>query len=141
MEEAPVKFWVMGANEWRYADDWPLPEGAKFFDEASDHGLEGVVSKRADSTYIQGRSKTWLKAKAPTEIVGSKRDCHACPLATFYNDKSGGNEVDIPFASWRAVTEVLGPLAEHPGSYPTRYFVESFPDAAQLARMQQLTEA
>ena len=26
MNEPPVKFWVMGANEWRFADNWPLPE-------------------------------------------------------------------------------------------------------------------
>jgi len=26
MDEPPVKVWVMGANEWRYAEDWPLPE-------------------------------------------------------------------------------------------------------------------
>ncbi len=26
MKEPPVKLWVMGANEWLYADDWPLPE-------------------------------------------------------------------------------------------------------------------
>jgi putative CocE/NonD family hydrolase len=26
MEEPPVKFWVMGANKWRYGADWPLPE-------------------------------------------------------------------------------------------------------------------
>lgn len=26
MEEPAVKFWVMGANEWRTASDWPLPE-------------------------------------------------------------------------------------------------------------------
>ncbi len=26
MDEPPVKVWVMGANEWRYGDDWPLPE-------------------------------------------------------------------------------------------------------------------
>lgn len=26
MDEPPVKIWVMGANTWRYADDWPLPE-------------------------------------------------------------------------------------------------------------------
>lgn len=26
MDEPPVKFWVMGANEWRTASDWPLPE-------------------------------------------------------------------------------------------------------------------
>jgi predicted acyl esterase len=26
MREPPVKFWVMGENAWRTADDWPLPE-------------------------------------------------------------------------------------------------------------------
>ena len=26
MSEPPVKYWAMGANEWRYGDDWPLPE-------------------------------------------------------------------------------------------------------------------
>jgi len=26
MDEPPVKTWVMGANKWRYGDDWPLPE-------------------------------------------------------------------------------------------------------------------
>lgn len=26
MQEPPVKYWVMGANTWRYGDDWPLPE-------------------------------------------------------------------------------------------------------------------
>ncbi len=26
MDEPPVKFWVMGANAWRTASDWPLPE-------------------------------------------------------------------------------------------------------------------
>ena len=26
MNESPVKFWVTGANEWRFADDWPLPQ-------------------------------------------------------------------------------------------------------------------
>jgi predicted acyl esterase len=26
MEEPPVRYWVMGANEWRTGDDWPLPE-------------------------------------------------------------------------------------------------------------------
>ncbi len=26
MDEPPVRFWVMGANEWRTAKDWPLPE-------------------------------------------------------------------------------------------------------------------
>jgi predicted acyl esterase len=26
MDEPPVRYWVMGANEWRTGADWPLPE-------------------------------------------------------------------------------------------------------------------
>jgi predicted acyl esterase len=26
MDEPRVKYWVMGENKWRYADDWPIPE-------------------------------------------------------------------------------------------------------------------
>jgi len=26
LEEPPVRYWVMGANEWRTGQDWPLPE-------------------------------------------------------------------------------------------------------------------
>jgi len=26
LNEPPVKVWVMGANQWRYGEDWPLPE-------------------------------------------------------------------------------------------------------------------
>ena len=39
-------------------------QGADLYDRVCEMGLEGVVSKRADSSYFKGRSKTWLKAKA-----------------------------------------------------------------------------
>jgi len=26
LRDPPVRFWVMGANEWRSGSDWPLPE-------------------------------------------------------------------------------------------------------------------
>jgi bifunctional non-homologous end joining protein LigD len=39
-------------------------QGNVLFDKASEAGLEGVVSKRADAHYFQDRSKTWLKAKS-----------------------------------------------------------------------------
>jgi len=39
-------------------------EGAAFYDRTAELGLEGVVSKRADAPYEEGRSKTWLKSKA-----------------------------------------------------------------------------
>lgn len=37
--------------------------GGAFFARAAELGLEGVVSKRADSPYTPGRSKAWTKAK------------------------------------------------------------------------------
>lgn len=38
-------------------------EGPAAFARACEHGLEGVVSKRADAPYVQGRSPAWLKVK------------------------------------------------------------------------------
>ena len=38
-------------------------DGEALFAQASRMGLEGIVSKRADGRYIQGRSTTWLKVK------------------------------------------------------------------------------
>ena len=40
-------------------------DGQQLYDHAAELGLEGVVSKRADAKYVETRSKTWLKAKAP----------------------------------------------------------------------------
>jgi bifunctional non-homologous end joining protein LigD len=38
-------------------------EGKPIFDEACRLGAEGIVSKRSDSAYVSGRSKSWLKIK------------------------------------------------------------------------------
>jgi bifunctional non-homologous end joining protein LigD len=38
-------------------------DGPAFFEQASRLGLEGVIAKRADSPYQQGRSRSWLKCK------------------------------------------------------------------------------
>jgi bifunctional non-homologous end joining protein LigD len=38
-------------------------DGAAIFNAACRLGLEGIVSKRADSAYKAGRSKKWLKIK------------------------------------------------------------------------------
>jgi DNA ligase D-like protein (predicted ligase) len=38
-------------------------EGEKFFEQACRRGWEGVVAKRADSTYRPGRTPDWLKFK------------------------------------------------------------------------------
>ncbi len=47
----------------RYSDH-TQGDGARFFAEAAKLGLEGVVSKRAASSYHSGRAKDWQKSKS-----------------------------------------------------------------------------
>jgi ATP-dependent DNA ligase len=46
---------------------------ATVFAHACKMGLEGIVSKRKDSTYRSGRSADWLKMKNP-EALAVKRE-------------------------------------------------------------------
>ncbi len=43
----------------------------------------------------RARFEHWLAAKPPAEIVGDSRDCCSCPIAKFYCETSGGQEVSI----------------------------------------------
>jgi bifunctional non-homologous end joining protein LigD len=54
LESAPDTF--------RYSDH-VRGRGPEFFDQARRAGLEGVVSKRADAPYREGRGADWLKSK------------------------------------------------------------------------------
>lgn len=47
----------------RLSDDFKLT-GSEIFKAAKDMGLEGIMAKKKDSTYVQDRSKQWLKIKA-----------------------------------------------------------------------------
>lgn len=66
-------------------------QGDAFFRAASEHELEGIVSKRLTSTYFQGRTRSWLKLKFTksddfivvgfTKLKGSWRNFGALLLA------------------------------------------------------------
>ena len=43
--------------------DFFAGDGEALFAEASRMGLEGIVSKKADARYVQGRTASWLKVK------------------------------------------------------------------------------
>ena len=57
--------------------DHIVGNGPAFFDKAQEIGLEGIVSKLADSRYRSGYSTSWLKAKAFTVdqffIIGTEQ--------------------------------------------------------------------
>src|SRR5581483_5182938 len=44
-------------------------DGATIFEEACRAGLEGIVSKRRGSSYLSGRSKSWIKVRNPASAA------------------------------------------------------------------------
>src|SRR5258707_448828 len=50
------------SERFRYADH-QLEHGKELFARAEQHGLEGIVAKRADSPYVSDRSPCWVKLK------------------------------------------------------------------------------
>lgn len=54
----------MGANSAIQLSDHVEGDGQGLYDQAIEHGLEGIVSKRANATYQSGRTKSWTKVKA-----------------------------------------------------------------------------
>ena len=73
--------------------------GPQVFEAARTHGVEGIVSKRAQSKYVSGRSRDWLKIKALetrefvvvgfTEPKGSRSGFGALLLAKREQDVPG----------------------------------------------------
>lgn len=52
-------------------------EGKHFFQECCKLGLEGVISKRLDSSYTSGRGETWVKSKCQNRqefVIGGYTD-------------------------------------------------------------------
>jgi len=49
----------------RFNENMACDDGEIVLRHACEMGLEGIVSKRRDSTYRSGRSSDWLKMKNP----------------------------------------------------------------------------
>lgn len=52
-------------------------EGEAYFEESCRRGWEGIIAKNADSSYISGRSREWLKFKCTNEqefVIGGYTD-------------------------------------------------------------------
>jgi bifunctional non-homologous end joining protein LigD len=54
-------------ERFRYADH-QLEQGKELFELARENGLEGIVAKRTDSTYISDRSASWMKLKITSTV-------------------------------------------------------------------------
>lgn len=54
---------LQGADPRFFYSTHIVGRGPEIFDAARDRGMEGIISKRADSAYVDGRSAQWLKVK------------------------------------------------------------------------------
>jgi bifunctional non-homologous end joining protein LigD len=103
--------------------DHVVGHGPAFLAQACSHGLEGIISKRADSPYRGGRGPTWLKVKCLreqefvvggfTEPGGARKGLGALHVGTYedgqfvYRGKVGTGFND---ASLRVLRRRLDPL-------------------------------
>ncbi len=76
-----------GVSDFLIYSDHVLGSGQAFYDEASAAGLEGIMSKRADTPYRSGRGKDWLKIKckkAQEFVIGgyAKSDVRGKPFSS-----------------------------------------------------------
>src|SRR5579863_2597625 len=55
------------AERFRYADH-QVERGKELFELARENGLEGIVAKRIDSSYVSDRSANWLKLKITSTV-------------------------------------------------------------------------
>lgn len=81
-------------NRLQFSDEY-VGNAAALFRACAQHELEGIVSKRADSSYRSGRSTTWLKTKCFTEggsrLLGSTATARRAPNERFSQNQSVGD--------------------------------------------------
>jgi bifunctional non-homologous end joining protein LigD len=76
-----------GISNYLVYADYVEGSGPEFFREACEHGLEGIMSKRADAPYRSGRGKDWLKIKCTSGdefVIGgySRSDVRGKPFSS-----------------------------------------------------------
>jgi bifunctional non-homologous end joining protein LigD len=54
---------LLGTSKTLRYSDHVISQGEEMFSKACEAGLEGIISKEANTPYVTGRSKSWLKIK------------------------------------------------------------------------------
>ncbi len=73
MDEPPVKIWVMGANRWRHAENWPLPETqwTRFYLDSWER-LKPEPPLPTDQTYVDSPPDSFVQMP-PTQTMKIER--------------------------------------------------------------------
>jgi bifunctional non-homologous end joining protein LigD len=71
--KATLQSLLKGASHGVLYNEHMEGDGAMIFRHACKLGCEGIVSKRANSSYATGRSRDWIKTKSPVAIEAQRR--------------------------------------------------------------------
>ena len=116
--EKPVKIFVMGKNEWRDEDDWPLAraKSTKYYLHAIDGGAQGLASRGTLSTTTPGEEKADGYVYDPADAVptiGGPLCCGALPTGIGPEDQrpaeSRGDVLVFTTPAFEKDFEVTGP--------------------------------
>ena len=114
MDGPPVKVWVMGANKWRYADDWPLPEAqwTKFYLHSWERLKMEPVTPSSNEGYEKPDAFLQMPPTHTTKIQGLRYMTDPLPEDTLVIGPSAlylSAEIDQEDTNWIIVLKDLGP--------------------------------
>jgi putative CocE/NonD family hydrolase len=118
--EKPVKIFVMGKNEWRDEDDWPLSraKSTRYFLHATGGGATGLAGNGTLSTAAPGEEKPDQYVYDPsdaTPTIGGPLCCGSLPTGIGPQDqRPAETRADVLVFTTPAFaqdTEVTGPVA------------------------------
>jgi putative CocE/NonD family hydrolase len=114
MDEPPVKVWVMGANKWRYANDWPLPEAewTKFYLHSWERLKTEPVAPSSSEGYEKPDAFLQMPPTHTTKIQGLRYVTEPLPEDTLVIGPSAlylFAEIDQEDTNWIIVLKDLGP--------------------------------
>jgi uncharacterized protein len=117
--EKPVKIFVMGKNEWRDEDDWPLPraKNTRYYLHSTGGGANGLAGNGTLSTAAPGEEKADQYVYDPsdaTPTIGGPLCCGALPTGIGPEDqRPAETRADVLVFTTPAFaqqTEVTGPV-------------------------------
>jgi len=118
--EKPVKIFVMGKNEWRDEDDWPLAraKSTRYYLHSSGGGANGLAGKGTLSTAAPGEEKPDQYIYDPsdaTPTIGGPLCCGPLPTGIGPQDQrpaeTRGDVLVFTTPAFANDTEVTGPVA------------------------------
>ena len=114
MDEPPVKVWGMGANKWRYADDWPLPEAqwTKFYLHSWERLKMEPVTPSSNEGYEKPDAFLQMPPTHTTKIQGLRYMTDPLPEDTLVIGPSAlylSAEIDQEDTNWIIILKDVGP--------------------------------